>query len=579
MKDKRGIIKIILGICLGLSLILFVYLYQNTGYEVEEPIKTVEVLNDWSIEKSSINGAPLIENKNVYLGQEPGKIEKIYITVFPTEDSEGNMLSLSAFDLHTARNKNYNPLLNVNVQFGDENGGLPDINNLDQINGTIRVRGNSARGASYKSYKVKLKDGNDAFYGQSILNLNKHMYDVSKISNKFSMDIISSINNIASFRTNFMQVYIRDASLQEGESEFKYYGLYTHVEQPNKTYLRSRGLDENGNMYKATNFEFRKTPELKDVDDPTYSEEEFETILNIREGKNHTKLLEMLTNVNDLNLDFNEVFSKYFNEDNYLTWLACNILLGNEDIIAHNYIIYSPKNSLTWYLLPWDYDGSFKFGEYSSSFTAPMSLKGIQRLTGVLLHRRYLKQEGNLDKLIKKIDELMDSDFSKEKISFLINQYKSVLDTTMDIYPDVLISEIPPNEINDYIDQFGVQIQKNYENFLISNEFPSPIFVSEPEVTKQGKLNFNWEASYDYQGDLITYGITLAKDYDMEQIVFEENGLVDTTYTYEGELTPGIYYMRVTTTDEQDNTQISLDYYYDEDDSAYRFGTRQIIIE
>ena len=80
------------------------------------------------------------------------------------------------------------------------------------------------------------------------------------------------------------------------------------------------------------------------MDDPAYSEEEFETVLSIREGSNHEKLLAMLADVNDTTRDFGEIFETYFDEDNYLTWLAFNLLMGNEDIINHNYIIYSPEN-------------------------------------------------------------------------------------------------------------------------------------------------------------------------------------------------------------------------------------------
>ena len=151
-----------------------------------------------------------------------------------------------------------------------------------------------------------------------------------------------------------MRLWIRDTSLPKEQQEFKYYGLYTEIEQPNKTYLEARGLSSSGNMYKARDFSFRLDDVLKDVDNPGYDEEAFETVLSIREADNHKKLLEMLEAVNDETNDFEEVFHKYFNEDNYLTWLAFNLLMGNDDIINHNFIIYNPSNSQTWYFIPWD---------------------------------------------------------------------------------------------------------------------------------------------------------------------------------------------------------------------------------
>lgn len=578
MSDKRNYIKIAFVLLLSFSLLTFLYLYNENEYIVEEVEGSEVSLKDWSIDSSVLNGLPLEENKNIYKGQDPSKMESIYITVYPTEDSEGKLLDFSVFDLHTARNKDFNPLLNVNVQFGDVNGELGEMVNLDQINGSIQVRGNSARGAEYKSYKIKLSDDEDTFYGQKTLNLNKHMGDVSKIANKFAMDILATVDNISSFRTSFMKVYIRDASDESEGNEFKYYGLYTHVEQPNKTYLTSRGLDENGSMYKASNFEFRLRPQLKNIDDPTYSEEEFETVLGIREAKDHSKLIKMLEDINNLSLDFNEIFYKYFNEENYLTWVGSNILLGNEDVIAHNYLIYNPKNSLTWYLLPWDYDGTFRFGEYSSSYTAPINLKGIQRMSGVLLHRRYFKQDGNLEKLEIKMKELLNNQFTEEKVTTLINQYKPVLEQTMDIYPDVLITEIPPNELEDYIDQFYLEIRKNYQNFIDSLEYPAPFFVSEPELTSNGHHKFAWETSHDYQGDLVTYRIALAYDKDMTNLIFDQE-ILNTEYVHTSKLRKGTYYLKITATDEKGNTQFSLDSYFDEANSDFRFGLRQVIIE
>ena len=76
--------------------------------------------------------------------------------------------------------------------------------------------------------------------------------------------------------------------------QFKYYGLYTEIEQPNKAYLEARGLSSSGSMYKARNFSFHLDDALKDVDDSEYSEEEFETVLTIREATDHNLTVYMM---------------------------------------------------------------------------------------------------------------------------------------------------------------------------------------------------------------------------------------------------------------------------------------------
>lgn len=576
---KHQKIKWILIFCLVMSCGIFLSLFCKTKYEVETVTVTGTSLESWSIEDSVLNGAPLKEKKSIYDLDTVGDITTLYITIFPTMDENGNMLDFSAFDLYTTPGQDYNPILNANVQFGDSDGKLNNLKNLDQVNATIGLRGNSTRSASFKSYRIKLKDDTESFNGQTVLNINKHVGDVSKITNKFCMDMMSQIDDLSSFLTNFMIVYIRDASLPKEEHKYEYYGLYTNVEQPNKSYLKRRGLDSNGSLYKATNFEFRMYPELKNVDDPEYVEADFETVLKIREGSDHSKLLKMLNDVNDMSQDFNQVFHRYFNEENYLTWIACNVLLGNEDTIASNFILYNPVNSLTWYILPWDYDGTFKFGKYRSTFFAPTPLMGgIQRLSGVLLHRRYFIQPGNIDKLTAKIDELLESFFTENQVNALIDKYRPVLNKTMSKYPDVMLLKMPPSELNKYLDQFHDHILVNYENYKASLEYPMPIFVSEPERKGDGSVHFTWETSYSYSGDFIKYNITLARDYKMKNMIFTQRGLINNYYDYMGKLPSGTYYLKVTVVDSNGNEQYSLDTYRSPSD-GFVFGVREIVID
>ncbi len=557
---------------------LFVFLQDNSNQTVAVNASKSD-LDSWSISNSALNGAPLKENKNIYTQDDKGKITSVYITAFPTETDDGKTLNFSDFDLDTARSKEYNPVLNANVQFGNKSGGLSNLKNANQVNATIRLRGSSSRSAAIKSYKVKLKGNDDTFKGRTTLNLNKHVSDPSKITNKLCMDLMQTVDNMSSFQTDFMLVYIRDGSLPQSQQQYKYYGLYTNIEQPNKSYLKLRGLDENGSLYKAENFEFRQYPELKNVDDPNYDEAAFEKVLKIREGKDHTKLLTMLKDINDMNQDFNTVFHKYFNEDNYLTWMACNVLFGNEDTIAHNFILYNPQNSLTWYMLPWDFDGTFRIGKFVSNYNAPIPLKGIQRMTGVLLHRRYFKQPGNIEKLTAKIEELLKTSFSKDKVNALLDDYRPVLAATMSKDPDVLIGKMPPNELNTYIDQFYSQIELNYQNYRESLKYPTPVFVSEPTRKDDGSVYFSWEPSYTFDDSFAKYNIILAKDYKMQNVIFQKKNLSETNYVYNQKLPAGTYYLKVFVTNDKGLEQYSLDFYHGELQNVRIFGVRQVVIK
>ncbi len=540
--------------------VAFGVLYANSLIPIEEPDESSagSSLENWEMADSDLNGAGLHEDKGIY--EQDSNIYDVYISVFPTKDESGQMLDFSAFALHTARDHSYNPVLNCNIQILEE-GGKPDpLLDLDHKNATIRVRGNSSRGVTYKSYKVKLEEEAGTFFGQKNLNINKHVGDDSKIATKLQTDLLAQIDDIAGYRTYFMRLWIRDTSLPEEEQEFVYYGLYTETEQPNKTYLETRGLGSNAVMYKASDFSFAMSDVLLNVDDPAYSEEAFETVLSIREGSDHEKLLQMLTAVNNTTADFEEIFNTYFDEDNYLTWLAFNILMGNEDITNHNYILYNPDNSLTWYFIPWDFDGALRFGEHRSSFSQPDSLRGIQTLNVSILHRRYLRLEGSIDKLDRKMRELLADSVTKSRVTELIDTYKPVLEKTMPLFPDIECLDMRPDELMPYIDGIYEGILGNYEAFHKAAAYPAPMFVAEPERLADGSVRFSWDTSYSYQGRPITYNLRIYEDAGMQRLLFEQTQIEQTEYTMPKGLEAGIYYLQVTAVDDLGKEQLSLEH-------------------
>lgn len=572
-KNKNYLIVLAFILALG----TFTNFYLGSRNEVDDLPDDDTSLDDWELENSPLNGLPLVENKTIYKVDKAADLDSIYITVFPTESEDG-LIDFSIFDLHESLNQTFNPTLNANITIGDNSGKLSNLVDTSKINAYIKVRGNSSRGAAFKSYKIKFTTENQSYKGFTVLNLNKHVYDPSKIANKFSFDMMSQLDNMVSLRTNFVKVYIRDASVPASKQKYVYYGLYTNIEQPNRDFLTSHGLDTNASLYKATSFEFHEYDALKNVDDPTYDKAAFEKILEIREGNDHSKLIQMLKDINDMNLDFNTTFKKYFNEENYLTWLAMNILLGNEDVLAQNFFLYNPTNSLTWYLLPWDYDGTFKFGVADSDHKAPSSMQGIQRLTAILLHRRYFLAAENLVKLTQKIESLLTTTFSKTNVNKTLEQYLPVMEATLGKYPDVGLLGMEPNQLKAYIRGFYDEIKSNYDDYISALKYPTPVFTATPVKNTDGTITFAWETATDFNGDLIKYSIRLAKDPFMKQVVFSQQDLVVTNFKYTGTL-KGTYYLEVRSIDSKGNVQYSLDMYDDEINQSHFFGIRQLKFE
>lgn len=552
--------NMILVLVVFACVVIFGVLYVKNRIPVEASAEVSNSLEDWNLDVSSLNGRALREDKGIYDEKPDNTIYDVYLSVFPTKDENGDMIDFSAFAKHSSRDHTYNPTLDCNIQIVKEDEKLDPLLSLDQKNAIIRVRGNSSRGDTYKSYKVKLKDEAGSFFGQTNLNINKHSEDITKIATKLETDLLTQVDNILSYRTYFMRVWIRDASLPKEQQKFEYYGLYTEIEQPNKTYLEVRGLNSNASMYKARDFSFALSDVLKDVDDPGYNEEEFETVLTIREGNSHEKLIEMLTAVNDETADFKTVFDTYFNEDNYLTWLAFNLLMGNNDIINHNFIIYNPENSKTWYFVPWDFDGTLRFGEYESSLMKlPASLRGVQKLNQSVLHRRYLRLDGSIEKIEKKMQELLDTAITRERVTANINAYKPVLEKTMALHPDIELLDMPPNEFFPYLDSLYDGILSNYEMFETSIQYPAPMYVAKPETLENGALKIAWNPSYSYQGRPVTYNISIYTDFYMTQQIYSKNNIAETSFIKQDGLPAGTYYLKVTAVDSEGNEQLSME--------------------
>lgn len=91
-----------------------------------------------------------------------------------------------------------------------------------------------------------------------------------------SYDLLKTIPGAFSARTQFVRLYVKDLTEGDKNAQFEDYGLYTQVEQINKTYLRNHGLDEFGQLYKATMFEFLNYDAIKLSDDPSFDREAFE---------------------------------------------------------------------------------------------------------------------------------------------------------------------------------------------------------------------------------------------------------------------------------------------------------------
>lgn len=429
----------------------------------------------------------------------------------------------------------------VNVKFA-----TVDFNSsLGISNATMEQKGKSTREANQKSYRIKL-DSKDVLYrGERTLQFDKNPYDESRVRNKLAFDLFSEIPNFTSLRTQFVNLEINGTE----------YGLYMLIEHGDKYFLKNRGWSEDDHLYKAQNFGFFKEAALAiDESGKPLNEEAFDAVIEPKAGKDYTKLIQMINDVNDYSKDFETLFTKYFNRNNYLTWMAINIIMSNKDTISQNFYLYNPLYSDKFYFMPWDYNGAG-----ADNTTYPKWQLGIGTWWGVPLHKRFLSIKKNRDDLDAMVDYLRANYITPAKIQEKLDIYRPLIEPLIQALPDsghlsyakwladfnILIPRLDEN-INSYKSQIGT---------------PMPFWQTASYDSQTQKLVLSWDESVDFENDPIVYDLQFADSPDFNTTIIDVKDLNTTSYTLDVALSPKTYYMKVVSREKNDSShyQIAFD--------------------
>ena len=243
---------------------------------------------------------------------------------------------------------------------------------------------------------------------------------------------------VMGLRTQFVHLWVCDQT-EKSNDTFEDYGLFTQVEQLNKTALKAHGLDKSGHLYKVNSFDFHRYEDtIKLADDPDYNQASFEGMLEIKGDSDHTKLIEMLDALNDESQKIDDVLDTYFDTENLVYWLAFQILTGNCDTQNRNCYLYSPLNSNTWYFLDWDNDGMLRKLELSlTGFSDYASWeRGASNYWGNVLFNRALRSKSfrsELDRAVKDLRSYM----TEARLSKMIKHYREVTESLVFAAPDI----------------------------------------------------------------------------------------------------------------------------------------------
>ena len=524
-------------------------------------------------ERTTLDGQHLHDNPLLYAQDDDTGVVTMYLTVFPGNASENTdhtwkeINTYSVYDYEDMGVPRYQ--VAALLQVGDESGPLEGELGYGRSvpNATVQVRGQTSSRNAQKNYKIELKKNVGLWRGQRTIALNKHMGESLRFRNKLANDLLEEIDELMALRTQFVHLYVRDLG-GENPDEFEDYGLYTQIEQLNKTAMRAHGLDRAGYLYKINLFEFYRYEDIiKPETDAAFDRAAMDVRLETKGETSNGKLIKMLDVLNDASIPTDTVLDTYFDRENLCYWMAFEMLIGNEDTESRNVYLYSPLNGNKWYLIPWDHDAAFMAEEWAGNgFTDGESWqRGVSNYWGNVLFKRCLKSDRFRAELHAAVEDLRGR-LSQERLAAMVEQYMQVVKPYAFSMPDIQYIGVTEEEYDALARNLPGLVEHYYQNYLESLDRPMPFYVGTPEMNG-GRLNLLWDASYDFDAEDILYHVTLARDTLFEDVLFEtETRLPSVQCDAPG---PGQYFLRVTATNSSGYTQDCFDYYVTDAGKVY----------
>lgn len=537
------------------------------------------------IEKSEIQTEENIHirDKNlIYENQDNTEIVTMYLTVSTGNSAENTdhtweeINTYSVYDYDSMGVDRYQ--VAGLIQVGDENGLIPGELGYGQVapNCTVQIRGQSSSLNVQKNYKIRLKDNKGEWRGQQTIALNKHQGDGLRFRNKLGFDLLSEIDEIMSLRTTFVHLYVKDTTAG-ADAKFEDYGIYTQVEQLNKTALERHGLDKRGHLYKVNFCEFYRYEDIiVPSDDPDYDLAAFEEILEVKGDDDHTKLIRLLERINDYSIPIETILEEDLDIENLSYWMAFQLLVGNVDTQSRNFYIYSPLNEERFYVLPWDLDGMFKRTEYNlmgrNDYTEWE--KGVSNYWGNVLFRRCLQSETYRQKL----DEAVEAIYTKltdGRIDAYAKTYSELLKPYIFSGRDALAMPVTVTQHNKIASSLTDEVKDNYQYYKESYDKPMPFFIGVP-VREDDHYALQWDIAYTFNTEPVSYTFELARDYTFRNPIVKVSDLRLPVTTFDL-LPPGQYFIRVIAKDAGGQTQTAFDAYTTEGGKVY--GTKCFYVD
>ena len=304
--------------------------------------------------------------------------------------------------------------------------------NGQHLNGIgARYKGNASfnlmRGSLKRNMKIKLDWANkDQNYNSvETLNLNAGGLDPSKLRDVFSYWLFREAG-VPAPRTTFAEMTLTIP----GRYEKEHLGLYTIVEQVNKSFLKDRFESKKGLLMKP-----------EGIASVEYHGDDWRFYAHLYRPDKQPSLAQskrVMHFANVVNLSnakqFRDSISSYLDIDGFLRFIAVNALIVNLDTLLampQNYYLHLSKDTNKFVFFPWDLDISFAGW--------PLGGKPADQMKLSLVHPHSSDAHKLIDRLLamesvklrydKIISQLVEGIFSKEQ---LIKKFEKLERTILD---------------------------------------------------------------------------------------------------------------------------------------------------
>lgn len=406
----------------------------------------------------------------------------------------------------------------------------------------VTVRGGKAARAGAKSLKIQLAKGAPDYRGADEILLNKNLRDLSAVRDRLGHALLASVPEVPTPYSWF-------ASLTTDGTDR---GLFTQIERVDKGFLKRLGLDGEGYLYQADDFEFRKHGgDVGLASAAGYVQDKFEDHLEIEGIADHVKLVAMLDALDDKDLAIDDVIATHFDRANLLTWLAVNVLTERLDGAVDGYWLQAARDAGPWKVFADSYETGFGWHDQPSTAEPRASLPRWQEGPAAWwrsrLVSRFLQNPANVQALLTRIEVLAAGPFAPGSIQTLLTAWKP------QVAPHLAAT---PGWEAEY-DRLPGTAAASLTRFKAAMGRPMPPGdLKDAATATAGQWKFSWDASYDLQGDKLTYDLTIARDPGLTDVVSAKPGLTETEATLA--LPSGTYYWTVVAKDAGGEWQSAL---------------------